>query len=91
MRIVDLMLTMALAAATICGVASVVLSLALWRAVWKIPNLPLSICINPFNILAQRDLWTPSVEAASRRLTITATSMIGFILIAGAIAVLGIP
>jgi hypothetical protein len=90
MHFVDAMVRVFLIAAAICGVVAALFSVALCRAVWRIPNLPLSVSINPFNILAHRDLWTPSVGSASRKLTIAAASMVAFILLAAAAACPGL-
>jgi hypothetical protein len=53
----------------------------LWRAVRKIPDLPLSIRLNVFNILACRDLWTPEVEAINRRMVAAGVTWLAFLLL----------
>ena len=32
----------------------------------EIPNLPLSVRINPFNVLAHQDRWTPEMRETNR-------------------------
>jgi hypothetical protein len=55
--------------------------IALWRAVRKIPDLPLSIRLNAFNILACRDLWTPEVDAVHRRMVAAGVTWLFFVLV----------
>jgi len=53
----------------------------LWRATRMIPDLPLSIRLNPFNILASRDRWTPEIAMINRRMVVTGVIGLGFVIL----------
>ena len=86
MHLLDLLLVGTVVGGALAGVAALVAAFSLCRHVWRIPNVPLNVRMNPFNILAYRELWTPAVATASSRLTLAATAMIGFALLSGFIA-----
>lgn len=86
MQLADVLLVGALTAGAVSGCLSLILAVDLWRVTLRIPDLPLNVRLNPLNILAYREAWTPTVARASRRLTISAVCMLGFALLAAVIA-----
>jgi len=67
--------------------AIVILLVDLFIKTRSIPNLPPSVRFNPLNILAHRDLWTPEIQAANRRINVAGLCFLGFIVLGIVIAV----
>jgi hypothetical protein len=57
----------------------------------RIPNLPLSMRLNPFNILADQSLWTPRVDALHRAGVRFGVLFIGCVVVAVLVRLLSQP
>ena len=57
--------TLGIAAGALLGVGAFMIQAAALAR--KLPDLPFHMRLNPFNILASRDRWTPEIAAAERR------------------------
>lgn len=90
MRVLEVALIGTVVMGGVSGIAALFFAIDLWRKTWSIPGLPLNVRLNPFNIVAYRELWTPAVAAANRRLMLAVMSMIGLALLSGFIALMRI-
>jgi hypothetical protein len=79
--VLDVLFIAGLAGGAIALLLQVPFGIQLWRAVRRIPDLPVSIRLNAFNILACRDLWTPEVEAINKRMVAAGLTWLGFLLL----------
>jgi hypothetical protein len=77
-----------LAGGVLSALAALVMMIDLAMRVRDVPNLPMHVRINPLNILARRDLWTPEIHAANRRLNVCVVGFIAFALLFAVITVL---
>jgi hypothetical protein len=70
-------------------VCEIPLAFRLWRATRRAPDLPLSMRLNPFNILASRDRWTPEIEALNRSMVTAGLVWLGFVVLVAVAGLMG--
>jgi hypothetical protein len=76
-----------LAAAGLLGAAIFMVRFAMLAR--RVPDLPTSMRMNPFNVLTSRHRWTPEMEAVERKAAVSVAAFIAGVLLFALMSVLG--
>ena len=85
LALLDSLLTLVFAGGVIALLLELPFGFLLWRETRKIPDPPLSVRLNPFNILGHRDLWTAEVESVNKRMVQVGLAWLGLTLVGAVI------